>query len=162
MAGNGGSLKRLGLLTAVPALVASSVMPGSALAGAAIQVTGGGAATISQFGMGITMSGSGSAQGHFECLMAGRSAVSGLALMAVQGQVTRGTLNSEGSVIFSGLARVTMNPAHGPGDILTDVPFIVAVSDGGAGSGTLQLTLPTLGMTLPVETVLSGRITVHS
>lgn len=44
----------------------------------------------SQFGMGVIIFADGSAQGHFECLMAGASDILGLPLMAVERQTSGG------------------------------------------------------------------------
>jgi hypothetical protein len=146
-------------------------------------VTGGGTGTFdadldgdgesdgSQFGMGIIIHTDGSAQGHFLCLMAGRSDILGLLLMAVQGQVTEGNVNPDGSVTFSGDdGAVNL----GNGTIFRGVPFEVVVTAGGPGIGKLQLTVigafdgvpgdTDIGngnYDLPVETVHSGLIKIH-
>ena len=124
----------------------------------------------SQFGMGVSIFGTGSAKGHFECLMAGNSDILGLPLMAVEGKVTTGSVNANGSATFSGVARVNL----GNGVIFKGVPFVVTVTAGGPGIGTLQLTVigafdgvpgdtsPGNGnYDLPVETVDSGQIKIH-
>src|SRR5215207_3013812 len=121
----------------------------------------------SQFGMGVIVEGGGAAKGHFTCLMAGRSAILGLSLMAVQGRVTQGVANADGSVTFRGVATVNL----GNGQQFRGVPFVVTVTAGGPGVGTLQLTVvgafdgvpgdttPGNGnYDLPVETVRSGQI----
>jgi hypothetical protein len=103
--------------------------------------------------------------------MAGRSDILGLHLMAVQGQVTEGHVNPDGSVTFSG-DDGTVN--LGNGTIFRGVPFVVKVTAGGPGVGTLQLTVigafdgvpgdTNVGngdYDLPVETVRSGRIKIH-
>src|SRR5439155_9281569 len=84
----------------------------------AVRVTGGGTGTFgadldgdgdidgSQFGIGVTIRANGSAQGHFLCLMAGRSDILGLPVMAVQGPVSSGDGNGDGSVTFSGVGTV--------------------------------------------------------
>lgn len=147
-----------------------------------VRVTGGGTGTFgadldgdgdidgSQFGMGVTISASGSAKGHFLCLMAGRSDILGLPLMAVEGKVNDGSVNDGGSATFSGVATINL----GNGQIFREVPFAVTVTAGGPGVGTLQLTVigafdgvpgDTLvgngNYDLPVETVASGRIKIH-
>jgi len=148
----------------------------------AVRVTGGGTGTFgadldgdgdidgSQFGIGVTIRANGSAQGHFLCLMAGRSDILGLPVMVVQGPVSSGDVNGDGSVTFSGVGTVNL----GNGTIFGGIPFAVTVTAGGPGVGTLQLTVigafdgvpgdTLLGngnYDLPVETVASGRIKIH-
>ena len=90
--------------------------------------------------------------------------------MAVQGPVSGGDVNGDGSVTFSGVGTVNL----GNGTIFGGIPFAVTVTAGGPGVGTLQLTvigafdgvpgdtLPGNGnYDLPVETVASGRIKIH-
>jgi hypothetical protein len=116
-----------------------------------------GASAFSQFGFGVTVDGA-AARGHFECLMAGASAVPGLQLMAVQGEV-HSAIVAKDSATFEGVATVNMgNQGSLPGQ-----PFRATVTAGGAEAGTLQLTLlgPDVVMTLPTEAVLRGLITVH-
>jgi hypothetical protein len=121
----------------------------------------------SQFGMGVAIMGSGAAKGQFLCLMAGRSQILGLHLMSVQGQVTAGVLNADGSATFSGIGSVNL----GGGTIFRDVPFTVTAWPGGPGLGKMQLTvvgafdgvpgdtIPGNGnYDLPDETVRSGQI----
>src|SRR3970282_1538046 len=90
-------------------LVAAIVLwPRAVDAGNASKVTGGGTGTFgadldgdgdidgSQFGMGVVIHPDGSAQGHFECLMAGRSDILGLPLMGVGAKVTEGSITLDG------------------------------------------------------------------
>jgi hypothetical protein len=162
--------------------VAISLPPRPAIAQGGTRVTGGGTGTFgadldgdgdidgSQFGIGVTIRADGSAQGHFLCLMAGRSDILGLPIMAVQGQVTEGSDNSDGSVTFSGSGTVNL----GNGQIFTGVPFTVTVTAGDPEVGTLQLTvigafdgvpgdtfIGNGNYDLPTETVRSGRIEIH-
>jgi hypothetical protein len=171
-------MKRLMLLLAVMAI---TLLPLSAVAQGGMRVTGGGTGTFgadldgdgdidgSQFGMGVTIRADGSAQGHFLCLMAGRSDILGLPIMAVQGQVTEGSDNGDGSVTFSGSGTVNL----GNGQIFTGVPFTVTVTAGDPDVGTLQLTvigafdgvpgdtfIGNGNYDLPTETVRSGRIEI--
>lgn len=167
---------------AVVLTVALSLVPLPVEAGSPTQVTGGGTGTFgadldgdgridgSQFGIGAVLGASGAASGHFTCLMAGRSQILGLHLMAVQGRVTQGAINPDGSATLRGTA--TVNLANG--QQFRGVPFVVTVTAGGAGAGTMQLTVigafegvpgdTTLGngnYDLPVETVRSGQIRIH-
>ena len=118
----------------------------------AVQVTGGGTTTFgadldgdgdvdgSHFGFAAAIAGDGSARGHFTCLMAGNADFLGLHVMAVQGPVTNGALDGHS---FSGTATVKVLNAFGPGveSIFRDIPFVVAVTPGGPGVATLQLTV---------------------
>jgi hypothetical protein len=170
----------LSLVTLLTAAI--SLPPQPAIGQGSTRVTGGGTGTFgadldgdgdidgSQFGIGVTIRADGSAQGHFLCLMAGRSDILGLPVMAVQGQVTEGSDNADGSATFSGSGSVNL----GNGQIFTGVPFTVTVTAGDSDVGTLQLTVigafdgvPGDTLTgngnydLPIETVRSGRIEIH-
>ncbi len=127
-------------------------------------LSGGGTGTFdgihpgSQFGMGVVFRG-GSVQGHFNCVMAGRSAVPGLRLMKVDGQVTAGSANpAAGTATFSGIGTLHMN--NGKSQVL----FTVDVTSGGPGTGTLKLTVdgPPVGhLPLDLKHVATGRISVR-
>jgi hypothetical protein len=152
------------VVAAVVAVFAALLGPPGASAGAPVVVSGGGAGTFdgvhpgSQFGFGAVFR-SGSVQGHFNCVMAGRSAVSGLRLMKVDGQIASGSVDvAAGAATFSGSGTLYMNNA------ISQVAFTVYVTSGGPGKGTLQLTVdgPPVGqLALDVEHVLSGQITLH-
>ncbi len=151
----------------------------------AVRVMGGGTTTFgadldgdgdvdgSHFGFAAVIAGDGSAQGHFTCLMAGNANFLGLRLMAGQGPVTSGASDGHS---FSGTATVKVLNAFGPGvqSIFRDIPFVVAVTPGGPGVATLQLTV--LGVfdgvagdvargngnyDLARETLTTGQITIH-
>ena len=173
------------LVFAVPLLAISARYVAAA---PPVQITGGGAGTFaadldgdgdvdgSQFGIGVRLLGGGEARGHFECLMAGRSDILGLGLMAVQAKITDGSVNG-GSATFSGTATILLTRSTLPGvpeGKFTEVPVEVTVTPGGPGVGTLTLTVigafdgapgDTLvgndNYDLPVETVLSGQIKIH-
>jgi len=174
-------MKRQIRLLAAVLSVALILAPLPVSAQGAMHVTGGGTGTFgadldgdgdidgSQFGMALIIQGS-TAMGHFMCLMAGRSDILGLPLMAVEGQVDGASANLDGSVSFSGTARVNL----ANGQIFEGVPFAVLDSAGGPGTGTLQLTVigafdgvpgdtnPGNGnYDLPPETVNSGQINIH-
>jgi len=148
----------------------------------AVRVMGGGTTTFgadldgdgdidgSHFGFAAVIGGDGSAQGHFTCLMAGNANFLGLHLMAVQGPVTSGALDGRS---FSGTATVKVF-SPGVQSIFRDIPFVVAVTPGGPGVATLQLTV--LGVfdgvpgdvvpgngnyDLARETLTTGQITIH-
>jgi len=150
-----------------------------------VQVTGGGTTTFgtdldgegdidgSHFGFAAVIADDGSARGHFTCLMAGNADFLGLHLMAVQGPVTSGAPDGRS---FRGTATVKVLNAFGPGvqSIFRDIPFVVAVTPGGPGVATLQLTV--LGVfdgvpgdvatgngnyDLARETLTTGQIAIH-
>ena len=156
-------LKKL-LFVAAVLFTIGVVGPATAVAGAPVVLSGGGTGTFdgihpgSQFGMGVVFRG-GTVQGHFNCVMAGRSAFAGLRLMKVGGQVTAGVVDpAAGTATFSGVGTLHMNDAK------SQVAFTVDVTRGGPGVGTLQLTVdgPPVGLfPLPVEHVASGQISVH-
>jgi hypothetical protein len=175
-------MKSLILLSAAILTATITLMPLLAGAQSTLRVTGGGTGTFgadldgdgdidgSQFGTGVTIYANGSAKGHFLCLMAGRSDILGLPVMAVQGPVSGGSVPSAGSATFSGVGTVNL----GNGTIFNGIPFAVTVTAGGPGVGSLQLTVlgafdsvpgdttPGNGnYDLPIETVTSGRIKIH-
>jgi hypothetical protein len=170
-------MKRLIVLLTATAVI--SFVPASASAAGVTMVHGGGTGSFgadldgdgqidgSQFGLVVAMMGSGAARGSFLCLMAGRSQILGLHLMSVQGQVTGGTLNPDGSASFSGTGSVNL----GGGTIVQGKTFRVTAWPGGPGVGKMQLTVVSAfdgvpgDMTpgngnydLPVETVRNGQI----
>jgi hypothetical protein len=151
------------LAVAVVALVALtlSVVPGNAQG--AYHVDGGGTAagatSMSQFGFGITGGSGDSVSGHFNCLMAGRSAMTemGLSLMSVKGPVTDATITADG-VTFGGVGAVVMNSTQSSKPETLSAPYSVIVTPGGAGQGTL--TLMVAGFVF-AETLTSGQISLH-
>lgn len=133
-------------------------VPGPALtAPAAARLTGGGTADISQVAMTVAVTDSGAASGSFLCLMAGRSAFAiadfGLAhVMAVHATPTSGSLS--GTVMtFSGSGHLILD---GKQKVAVDVEVWVDVA-----TQTFQLTVHGVG-TLPVETLLTGRLALRT
>lgn len=151
------------LFVAVFVCAAALVGPASGVAKGPVVISGGGTGTFtgppaSQFGMGVVFR-SGSVQGHFNCVMAGRSAFGNLHLMKVAGQVTAGLVNvGAGTATFSGTGTLHMDNAT------SQVAFTVNVKKGGPRVGTLQLTVdgPPVGLfPMPLETLVTGQITIH-
>jgi hypothetical protein len=155
----------------------------SAAASPSVQTTGGGTTTfgadldgngainLSHFGFTAVIASDGSAHGHFMCLMAGNAEFLGLKLMAVQGPVTFGSADG---TAFGGTATVKVFGGNGQNSMFADVPYSVVVAPGGAGVGTLKLTVFGVfdgvagddvggngNFDLAKETLRSGRITIH-
>ncbi len=153
-------MKRLLTLLLAVAVLAPSY---SAAAGST-NVNGGGRGTVdgvtpfSQFGFGVSVAPGGSAQGHFTCLMAGSSVFPGFEpLMKVDGQVSSGSVSAGAdAAVFLGSGTLNLGPSG-----TMPAVFRVDVTEGGAGVGTMTLSVLNLGFFLPTETVMHGRITVH-
>jgi hypothetical protein len=164
-----------------PALATRSNSSSGNLSSSIILVTGGGQGTFgndldadgdidgSHFGVGASIAGNGTAQGHFECLMAGNADILGLPLMAVEGKVTNGSANADGSATLSGIASVNLGKATK----FNEVPFSVTLTAGGPETGSIRLTVigafdgvpgdTNIGngnYDLPTERVASGRIKI--
>ena len=158
------------------ALVSLSFAPAAAVE--RTTVAGGGQSTFeadldgdgdidgSYFGVAVEVRG-GSSEGHFVCAMWGNTDILGLALMAVEGPITEAELNDDGSVTLRGVGTVDLG--QGKGELLTNVPFEVTLTEGGPDEGTLRLTVigafdgvpgDTIpgndNYDLPVETLVSG------
>jgi len=148
--------KRIALLVLVVGVLPSSVASSATAAPGATHLSGGGTASISQVAMNVTIDGSGSARGSFECLMAGRSGFVlgdfGLAhnmivhatpsAGSVSGSVA--TFQGTGSLILDGRQKI-------------DIHVSVWVN---AATQSFQLTVVEVG-TLPVETLGSGQISLN-
>ena len=156
-------MKRLFILSAALLMTAALFASPAAAAGPAV-ANGGGRGTLdgtnpfSQFGFGITRTADGTVRGYFNCLMAGASEFPGFDLMAVRGRVTTVAVSGSGSAAtFEGAGMFqTGNLGKQP------ATFRVVVTEGGAGVGTLQLTLLTpFVFPLETETVLNGVIAIH-
>lgn len=110
--------------------------------------------------------------GSFLCVMAGRSGGfpfppwQSVQQMLVQGRVTPGSLKigASGVATFDGIATVHVIGRDASGRPLAatvhDVGFTSTQAAGGAGVGWHQLDLPSLGVHIPVETLIAGRITI--
>jgi hypothetical protein len=145
-------------------LLAVILVPSHAVAAGSTQVTGGGRGTLdgvepfSQFGLDVSIGPGGSAQGHFNCLMAGSAVFPGFEpLMKVDGEVSSGSADvGAGTAQFFGSGTLNLGPSG-----TMPAVFQVDVTEGGAGVGTLKLSVLNLGFFLPTETVLRGRITIR-
>ena len=161
-------MKRTWLITGILFLAVLAWGSNSVSAENFVHVTGGGTGTFdgtnpgSQFGMGVLIALGGSAQGSFNCVMAGRSAFGDLHLMKVNGKVDSGTVGS-GTATFSGSGTLHVN------NLKDDVTFVVTViHDGGPGVGQFQLTVSGIDIAafpavvaFPPETVFSGQVKIH-
>jgi hypothetical protein len=156
-------MKQLIPLSVVMLLVAITMSPLPVAARAPTHIDGGGTAvgsdTSSQFGTGVTVAGDGSVSGHFNCVMAGRSAMPGLSDMTVRGPVTHASVTS-GTATFGGVGTLNMKFAQGGARETMTVDYSVTVSPGGAGVGTLALAVPAASFAMS-ETVTSGHISIH-
>jgi len=166
----------------VAATMTALLLSASASAASVTTVIGGGTGSFgadldgdgnvdgSQFALAVTIPGNGDATGRFLCLMAGRSQILGLPVMSVQGEVTGGAFNADGSATFTGVSTVNL----GNGQIFRGLSFSVTAWAGGPGLGMMQLSVigafdgvpgdTDIGngnYDLPVETVRSGRIVVR-
>src|SRR5438552_2274365 len=72
----------------------------------------------STIGFGVEVRADGSAVGEFETVLLGTSLLGAAQNITVDGQVARGTTNSDGSVTFGGTGTVDL----GTGQVLTNVP----------------------------------------
>lgn len=148
----------------VIALVAAALIAPSAVAAGPTVANGGGIGStdgttpFSHFGFGVTFGTAGVASGHFNCLMAGNAAFSGFEpLMKVDGEVSAGSASPAlGAAEFTGSGTLNLGPSG-----RMPALFHVAVTEGGAGVGTLTLTVIEPAFPLPTEHVLAGRISVH-
>jgi hypothetical protein len=92
----------------------------------------------------------GSGAGHFHTILAGTSLLGAAQYITVEGAVSQGTANGDGSVTFGGSAAVNM----GDGTVPSVLPFSVTTTTSG-----LQLTLGATA--LPTQTLAGGSITIQ-
>lgn len=155
------------LVLAAMLLVATSVVatPGPAVRGGG--VVDGPLGVTSQ--LGFTASSDG---GSFLCVMAGRSggfpfgAWDKILQMQVQGRVTPGTLEIDGSWSrFEGIAKIHVVGVAG-GEVVTatlhDIRFISTQGAGGAGVAWHLLEIPDLDLAFGPAPMLSGRIHIRT
>jgi hypothetical protein len=102
-------------------------------------------------GQGMFIAQDGSATGQFQAVLLGTSLLGTAQNITVEGEVSGGSVGTDGSATFSGTATVDM----GDGTLaLAGVPFTVTAS-----AGSLGLILN--AVTLPTATVTAGSITVR-
>ncbi len=116
---------------------------GAALAG--VSLSG------SQFGLGVIIYADGSAVGEFQSLLLGTSVLGASQNISIDGKVTTGAANADGSVTFGGTCTLDM----GDGTLPTaGVPFSVTLATGG-------MTLVIGTTTLPAQTLSPGSVTIE-
>jgi hypothetical protein len=122
---------------------AEGVFPsGSTFAGVSLQG--------STFAIGVVISATGTAVGEFQTVLLGTSLLGGPRSIALDGAVTSGGLNLDGSATFTGTGRLDL----GDGSLPTNVPFTATVTTGG-----LQLTVGATA--LPTQTLGAGSIAIQ-
>ena len=104
--------------------------------------------STSTFGAGVIIGASGTAEGSFETILSGTTAL-GAQNITLEGNVQSGTANADGSVTFSG---TSTEDTCSCGQVLTGVPFTVRMTTSG-------LTLVVGTTTLPTQTLTDGGIT---
>ena len=138
-----GALKSIAAADTQVSAAAEGVFPGGAtFAGVSLQG--------SNFGIGVVISSTGSATGEFQTVLAGTTLLGASRSIALDGAVTSGALNVDGSATFTGTGRLDL----GDGSLPTTVPFTVGVSAAG-----LQLTIGTTA--LPTQTLGAGAIDIQ-
>ena len=130
--------------TAVTGAAEGSFPPGASLSG--VSLSG------SRSGIGVIVQGDGGAAGTFSTVLIGTSVLGQPREIAIDGRVTSGSSNIDGSVTFSGLCTLDLGDGTLPA---SDVPFTVTVT----GSGALTLVV---GLTtLPAQALAAGSITIE-
>jgi hypothetical protein len=104
----------------------------------------------STFGIGIVIRSSGSAVGEFQTVLSGTGLLGSARTIALDGAVTAGALNTDGSATFSGTGRLDL----GDGSLPTNVPFTATVTAAG-----LQLTIGATA--LPTQGLGAGAIDIQ-
>jgi hypothetical protein len=146
-------LLAVALVAGLPLLAAGQA---AAAGGDPSHLSGGGTASISQVAMNVTVDGAGSASGSFQCLMAGRSGFVLGAFGLVHNMIVHATPTA-GSVAGS------VASFSGPGSLILDGRQQLDVHIqlwADVATQSFQLTVVEVG-TLPVETLLSGQISLR-
>ena len=104
----------------------------------------------STIGIGVVISSSGSAVGEFQTTLIGTTLLGGSRTITLDGGVTSGALNTDGSATFSGIGQLDL----GDGSLPTSVPFTAVVTTAG-----LVLTIGTTA--LPAQSLGAGSIDIQ-
>ncbi len=104
-----------------------------------------------QFGIGVDLPVGRPSVGQFQSILLGLSALGKEQLIAIDGEVTGGSVKADGSSTFSGVCSVDMGDGTLP---LKDVPFTVT-----ATTGSLLLVIGATN--LPAASVSAGSITIR-
>jgi hypothetical protein len=157
-------MKKIKIAIILAAALLLSAAPVSVLAAGDTTVIGAGAGvypsgtqlsgvTLSglQFGQGVLIFADGSAEGDFEAVLLGTTILGAPQNITVEGKVSAGATNADGSVTFSGTATADMGDGTLPA---VGVPFSVTATTQG-----LQLTLG--ASILPLTTLSAGGISIE-
>jgi hypothetical protein len=109
-----------------------------------------------RFGVGVTISSTGSAEGQLQTTLLGTSALGQPQSIEIEGKASSGSAVVAGTVTLSGSCSIDMGDGTLP---LQNVPFAVTVTSDGAGQGTLGLVLG--ATSLPAATVNIGSMTIE-
>ena len=104
-----------------------------------------------QFGIGVDLPANGPKAGQFQTTLIGLSALGQQQLINIEGEVTGGSVRSDGSSTFSGVCTVDMGNGTPP---LTGVPFVVT-----ATANSLLLVINATN--LPAASVSAGSIVIR-
>lgn len=107
--------------------------------------------STSTFGVGVIIGASGAAEGTFETILSGTTALGTAQNITLEGTVQNGRGNADGSVTFSGTSTVDTCSC---GQVLTGVPFTATMTTSG-------LTLVVGTTTLPTQSLTDGGITIQ-
>ena len=157
------------LIAGMLLVVALGVAPVPAAAQATPVLTGGGIAGQCLFALQVALLEDGSAAGHFDLLMAGHLTLTlpdgtTFSLAHLQGQITNGSVNANGTVTFTGTGTQLMKVEQSNAWQTVPVRFTTTAVPGGAGVGrftaVLEFPPPMDGVTLNEE-VVTGMIMLH-
>jgi hypothetical protein len=108
-----------------------------------------------RFGIGVSISSTGVAEGRLQTTLLGTSALGQPQSIEIEGKAISGSAAVAGTVTFSGSGTIDMGDGTLP---LQNVPFTVTVTSDGAGQGTLGLVLG--AASLPAASVNIGSMTI--
>ena len=132
-------------VTILPAVVFGQDTPGMTGAGAAALPAGtlftGIPVSVMQFGMGTFINGDGSASGQVTVTLVGTTLLGLPTEIALEGEVTSGTINPDGSATVSGTGSLDLGNGLPP---ITDVPFVITATTSTVGAVINGLPLPSV------------------